>query len=177
MLSVPLHLQLHSTFIQQLDGVGCHSACLLTLHCALSPRVVKGILQVPQHRLWLLREMAEATLYFNRSKLASTPRTLAVHWEMARMYPQPKSVDPLTHSFLAMAHLTWRATIVRFFIVPCMCPSCVNRRFVLGCANSGRPTLLLLPLLLLLLLLFLLLPPVLVCLLFLLLLLLTPVVV
>ena len=29
-----------------------------------------------------------------------------------------------------------------------MCPSCVNWRFVLGCANSGRPTLLLLLLLL-----------------------------
>ena len=39
---------LHSTFIQQLDGVSCHPTCLLTLHCALSRRVVKGILQVPQ---------------------------------------------------------------------------------------------------------------------------------
>ena len=39
---------LHSTFIQQLDGVNCHPACLLTLHCALSWRVVKDILQVPQ---------------------------------------------------------------------------------------------------------------------------------
>ena len=56
---------LHSTFIQQIDGVSCHPACLLTLHCALSRRVVKGILQVPQDRLWLLREMAEATLYFS----------------------------------------------------------------------------------------------------------------
>ena len=25
---------LHSTFIQQIDGVSCHPACLLTLHCA-----------------------------------------------------------------------------------------------------------------------------------------------
>ena len=98
---------LHSTFIQQLDGVSCHPACLLTLHCALSRRVVKGlsrrvvkgILQVPQDRLWLLREMAEATFYFSRSKLASTPRTLAVHWEVARMYPQPKSVDPVDICF------------------------------------------------------------------------------
>ena len=39
---------LHSTFIQQIDAVSCHPACLLTLHCALSRRVVKGILQVPQ---------------------------------------------------------------------------------------------------------------------------------
>ena len=81
---------LHSTFIQQIDGVSCHLACLLILHCvilhcALSRRVVKGILQVPQDQLWLLREMAEATLYFSRSKSASTPRNPAVHWEVARM--------------------------------------------------------------------------------------------
>ena len=50
---------------------------------------------MPQDRLWLLREMAEATLYFSLSKLTSNPRTLAVHWEVARMYPQPKSVDPV----------------------------------------------------------------------------------
>ena len=86
---------MHSTFTQQLDGVSCRPACLLTLHSALSRRVVKGVLQVPQDRLWLLCGMAEATLYFSRSKLASTPRTPAVHWEMARMYPQPTSVDPV----------------------------------------------------------------------------------
>ena len=74
-------------------------ACLLTLHCALSRRVVKGILQVPQDRLWLLREMAEATLYFSRSKLASAPRTPAVYWEVARMYPEPKSMDPVDTCF------------------------------------------------------------------------------
>ena len=39
---------LHSTFIQQIDGASCHPACLLTLHCALSRRVVKDTLQVPQ---------------------------------------------------------------------------------------------------------------------------------
>ena len=90
---------LHSTFIQQIDGVSCHPACLLTLHCALSRRVVKGILQVPQDRLWLLREMAEATLYFSRSTSASTPRTPAVHGEVARMYPKPKFVDPVDTCF------------------------------------------------------------------------------
>ena len=60
-------------------------------------------------------------------------------------------------------------------IVRWMRRSYVNRRSVLGCANSGRPTLLLLVLLPLLLLL-LLLTPVLVCLLLLLLVVLTPVV-
>ena len=90
---------LHSTFMRQIDGVSCHPACLLTLHCALPRRVVKGILQVPQDRLWLLREMAEATLCFSRSKSASTPRTPAVHWEVARMYPEPKSMDPVDTCF------------------------------------------------------------------------------
>ena len=89
----------HPTFIQQIDGVSCHPACLLTLHCALSRRVAKGILQVPQDRLWLLREMAEATLYFSRSKSASTPRTLAVHWGVAQIPPEPKSVDPVDTCF------------------------------------------------------------------------------
>ena len=89
---------LYSTFIQQIDGVSC-PACLLTLHCALSRRVVKGILQVPQDRLWLLREMEEATLYFSRSKSASTPRNPAVHWEVAQMYPELKSVDPVDACF------------------------------------------------------------------------------
>ena len=118
--------------------------------------------------------MAEATLYFSRSKSACTPRTPAVHWEVARTYPNLWT--PLTHVFLVMAHLTSLATNVRFFIVPCMRQSCVNRRSVLGCANSGRPTLLLL-LLVLLLLLLPRLTPVLVCLLLLLPLLLTPVLV
>jgi hypothetical protein len=52
---------LYSTFIRQDDFVSCHPACLLMLHCALSRRVVKGDLQVPQDRLWLLRERAQAT--------------------------------------------------------------------------------------------------------------------
>ena len=90
---------LHSTFIQRIDGVSRHPACLWTLHCALSWRVVKGIVHVPQDRLWLLREMAEATLCFSCSKLASTPRTPAVHWEVTRMYPEPKSVAPVDTCF------------------------------------------------------------------------------
>ena len=95
---------LHSTFIQQLDGVSCHPTRLLTLHCALSRHVVKGILQVPQDQLWLLCELAEATLYFSHSKLASTPRTLAVYWEVARMYPEPKSVDRVDTCFFLCRH-------------------------------------------------------------------------
>ena len=66
---------MHSTFMGQIDGVNCHPACILTLHCAPS-RVVKG---VPHDILWLLCEMVEATLYFSRFKSARTeaedPRT------------------------------------------------------------------------------------------------------
>ena len=43
--------------------------------------------------------MAEATLYFGFSKLASAPRTPAVQWDVARMYPEPKSVDPIDTCF------------------------------------------------------------------------------
>ena len=85
---------LNSTFIRQIDGVNCHSACLLTLHCALSPRVVKSILQVPQDRLWLPREMADAALYYSRSQSASTIRTPALHWEVARVHKKSKFADP-----------------------------------------------------------------------------------
>ena len=85
---------LHSTFIRQIDVVSCHLACLLTLHCALSRCVVKGILQVPQDRLWLLREMAQATLYYHGSTSACTPTTPTMHWEVAPMYTEPKSVNP-----------------------------------------------------------------------------------
>ena len=84
---------LHSPFIRQIDGVTCHPASLLTLHCALSRRIVKGILQVPHNRLWL-HEMAQATLYYNCCQLASTPRTPTMHWEVAEMYTEPKSPDP-----------------------------------------------------------------------------------
>ena len=76
---------LHYIFIRQINGVSCHQACLLTLHCALSRRVVKGILQVPQDRLWFLREMA----VYIRSKSASSPKTLALNWEVAGTYTEP----------------------------------------------------------------------------------------
>ena len=90
---------LHSTLIGQIDGVNCHPACLLTVRCTLSRHVVKGILQVPHDKLWLLREIVEATTYFSRCKLASTPRTLGLHWEVAQMYTEPKSVDPVDKRF------------------------------------------------------------------------------
>ena len=45
---------LYSTFLHQKDGVSCHPACLVMLHCLLSSRVVNGSMQLPQDRLWLL---------------------------------------------------------------------------------------------------------------------------
>ena len=49
---------LYSTFLHQDNFVSCHPACLLMLHCLLSRRVVNGSIQLPQDRLWLLREIA-----------------------------------------------------------------------------------------------------------------------
>ena len=54
---------LYSTFLRQEDGVSCLLAYLLMLHCLLSRRVVNGGVQLPQDRLWLLREIAQAALY------------------------------------------------------------------------------------------------------------------
>ena len=58
---------LYSTFLHQDDGVSCHPACLLMLHCLLSRRVVNGSIQLPQDRLWLLREIAQAALHYRSS--------------------------------------------------------------------------------------------------------------
>ena len=125
---------LYSTFIKQDDFVSCHPACLLMLHCALSRRVVKGELQVPQDRLWLLREMAKATLYYSGSKLAPTPRTQAMHWEVSRLYPTPKSADPPDTCFFSdgtpaiacheckVLHCTFHTTVL------CQSEICVGLR-------------------------------------------------
>ena len=103
---------LHSTFIQQIDGASCHPACLLTLHCALSWRVDKGILQVPQDRLWLLREMAKllCTSVVQSRPPPQGPQRYIGRW--LGCTPNPNLWTPLTHAFLVMAHLTWRATNV-----------------------------------------------------------------
>ena len=58
---------LYSTFLHHEDGVSCHPACLLMLHCLLSRRVVNGSIQLPQDTLWLLREIAQATLHYRDS--------------------------------------------------------------------------------------------------------------
>ena len=62
---------LNPTFLRQKDGVSCHPACLLMLHCLLSRRVVNGNMQLPQDRLWLLREVAQAALHYRDSAHAS----------------------------------------------------------------------------------------------------------
>ena len=113
-----------STFIGQTNGVSCHPTFLLTLHCTLSRSAVKGTLQVPHNLLLLRLGMAETTLYFSHSKSASTPRTLGPHWEVAWMYTEIKSVNPVDTCFSCDG--TPRAAYhecknVRFIIVPCLC--------------------------------------------------------
>ena len=39
-----------------------------------------GRTQLPQDRLWLLREMAQATLHYSDSKHISSHHTKVVHW-------------------------------------------------------------------------------------------------
>ena len=79
---------LYSTFLRQEDGVSCHPACLLMLHCLLSRRVVNGTIQLPHDRLWLLCEIAEVALHYGDSAHASPIETTA-SWALARMYARP----------------------------------------------------------------------------------------
>ena len=79
---------LYSTFLHQKDGVSCHPACLLMLHCLLSRRVVNGSIQTPQDRLWLLREIAQAALHYRDSAHAPPIETIP-SWALTRMYARP----------------------------------------------------------------------------------------
>ena len=66
----------------------CYPAYLLMLHCLLSRRVVNGSIQLSQDRLWLLREIAQATLHYRNSPhpppIETTPSQA-----LARMYATP----------------------------------------------------------------------------------------
>ena len=95
---------LYSTFIKQDDSASCHLACLLMLHCALSRRVVKGKLQVPHDILWLLREMAQATLYYTVPSWPPHPGPRQCIGRCLGCTPRPNLQTPLTHAFHAMAH-------------------------------------------------------------------------
>ena len=79
---------LYSTFLHQEDGVSCHPACLLMLHCLLSMRVVNGSIQLPQDRSWLLREIAQAALHYHDSPHAP-PIETTPSWALAWMYATP----------------------------------------------------------------------------------------
>ena len=79
---------LYSTFLHQDVYVSCHLACLLMLHCSLSRRAVDGNVQLPQHRPWLLREMAQAALHYCGSAHASPIQTTP-SWALPRLYDEP----------------------------------------------------------------------------------------
>ena len=81
---------LYSTFLHQNEGVGCHPACLLMLHCLLSRCVVNGSMHLPQDRLWLLREIAEAALHYRDSAHASPTQTTP-SWALAPYCPPSRS--------------------------------------------------------------------------------------
>ena len=75
--------------------------------CLISTRCQEHIAML-HDRLWLLREMAQAALYYNPSKLASTPTNPAMHWEVARMYSEPKSTNLVDACFFcdSTPHIT-----------------------------------------------------------------------
>ena len=79
---------LYSTFLHQEDNVSCHPACLLMLHCLLSRRVVNGSMHLPQDRLRLLCEMAQAALHYRNFAHASPIQTTP-SCALARMYARP----------------------------------------------------------------------------------------
>ena len=98
---------LYSTFLHQDAGVSCHPACLLMLHCLLSRRVVNGSIQLPQDRLWLLREIAQAALHY-RSSPPAPPFETTPSWALARMYATPYCSSSRSLCFFCddTAHIT-----------------------------------------------------------------------
>ena len=79
---------LYSTFLRHKDGVSSHITCLPMLHCLLSRRVVNGSMQLPQDRLWLFHEIAQAALHYRNSTHTSPIQTIP-SWALARMYARP----------------------------------------------------------------------------------------
>ena len=128
---------LYSTFLHQKDGVSCHPACLLMLHCLLSRRVVNGSIQLPQDRLWLLREIAQAALHY-RDSAHAPPIETTPGWALARMYAGPYCSPSRSWCFffLSTTQPTSRALNVEFISVPCMLPFCVPLRYVWHCATG-----------------------------------------
>ena len=98
---------LYSTFLHQEDGVSCHPVCLMMLHCLLSWRVVNGSIQLPQDRLWLLREIAQAALHYRNSPHAAIFETTP-SWALARMYATPYCSPSRSSCFFChdTAHIT-----------------------------------------------------------------------
>ena len=152
---------LYSTFLHQEDGVSCHPACLLMLHCLLSRCVVNGSIQLPQDRLWLLRdsiqlpqdrlwllrdsiqlpqdrfwllrEIAQGALHYRNSPHAP-PIETTPSWALARMYATPYCSPGRSLCFFSTTQPTSRALNVEFISVPCMLPVSVPRRHVWHCA-------------------------------------------
>ena len=107
--TLPTIAPLYSTFLHQEDGVSCHPACLLMLHCLLSRSVVNGSIQLPQDRLWLLREIAQAALHYCDSPHAS-PIETTPSWALARMYATPYCSPSRSSCFFCddTTHITCR---------------------------------------------------------------------
>ena len=88
-----------STFLHQEDSVSYHPAYLLMLHCLLSRCVVNGSIQLPQDRLWLLREIAQAALHYRNSPRAP-PIETTPSWAWHGCMLGPIVHPAICHAFL-----------------------------------------------------------------------------
>ena len=68
--------------------MSCHPSCLVMLHCAFAIYAVNGKMQLPHDRLWLLCEIAQASLHYIGPKLASRPQTTTMHGVGGSLVPQ-----------------------------------------------------------------------------------------
>ena len=99
---------LYSTLLRQEDGVSCHPAYLLMLHYLLSTHVVNGSIQLPQDKLWLLREIAKAALHYRDSAHASPIESTPI-WAFARMYARPYGSPTRSLCFLPLGRKARRS--------------------------------------------------------------------
>ena len=87
------HCPLYSTFIRQDEYVCRPLACLLMLLFFVSRRVVNGTMRLPQDRLWLLREVAQAPLHYHGFAYAF-PLHTTPSWAVARLCVLPDCAQP-----------------------------------------------------------------------------------
>ena len=90
-------------------------------------------MRLPQHRLWLLREIAQEAAHYRHSVHAS-PIQNTPSRALAQMYATPYCPLSRSSCFFAMTLPTSRAPYVESISVPCLLRVRVQRRYVWHCA-------------------------------------------